>query len=196
MAGYVTGVKKALSPNSHNQNGHYAPLVTPVHTFVRGRVRLHVNSLRLSDEMKAVIERDLPETINVERVSANPLTGNVLITFDPQLNSNHVIRSLESVVRSVNGFGRKQNGSGSSKNAALGRRNPNGALVKRKFHTDLAGPLPALARPENQPWHLLSSERVLATLQSSPAFRCWSVLLPFQCLRVASPTLRSLWQSS
>ncbi len=165
MAGYVAEVKQTLAPISQHQNGHYGRLVKPVHTQVRGRVRLHVDSLLQSDEMKVFIETELPERIDVERVTANPLTGNVLVTFDPRLNAKEVIVSLENVVRRRNGTRRStaqvlrplaRNGKYSDAVRSLKPLGQNGG-----------GPVTSLATLRGQSWHLLSAEHVLTTLQSS-----------------------------
>ncbi|MDW8318043.1 MAG: HAD-IC family P-type ATPase [Anaerolineae bacterium] len=49
-----------------------------------GRVRVHVFKLYRNDSLKQRLEQQLRLQIGVKQVSANPLTGRVLVTFDPE----------------------------------------------------------------------------------------------------------------
>ncbi len=162
MAGSVAVAKRTLALNSNQQNGHHGPRVTAVHTLVRGRLRLHVDSLWQSDELKARIERELPERICVDQVYASTLTGNVLITFDPSIEPGEVVDSLENLVRSRNGFRRSAN--------LVPRVLPlNKAALVSDHSSNGLSKLTSVNCLQRQPWHLLSAERVLALFQSSKA---------------------------
>ncbi len=50
---------------------------------LRGRLRVKLRAVKRSDATAAHVEERLTELDGVERVRANPLTGNVLVIYDP-----------------------------------------------------------------------------------------------------------------
>jgi Ca2+-transporting ATPase len=71
--------------------------VTPVHTAVEGRGRYRVEGLHRSEVLKRFLELRLAQETEVQQVSANPLTGNLLISF----NSNNTHESIADLVERV-----------------------------------------------------------------------------------------------
>lgn len=53
-----------------------------IHASVPGRARFHIPALRRSDALKRWLESELTGSAGVERASASPLTGNVLVYFN------------------------------------------------------------------------------------------------------------------
>ena len=62
-------------------------LVEPLHSGVPGRVRLRVAGLHRSPDLQAALECGLATLPGVTSVTASPLTGNLLVQFDPALAS-------------------------------------------------------------------------------------------------------------
>lgn len=141
------------------QNGSRRLPVIPVHTAVKGRIRLHVPQLRGSTIAKSAIEQELPLKIEVRSVQANPITGNVLVHFDPTLEAEKIKRKLEEIVVRF-----RKNG---------GRSQPASAPVSKAEPTDFAvaktGGGPLEPRTKDQSWHLLDVDQVLSFWKSSMA---------------------------
>ncbi|WEX89901.1 cation-transporting P-type ATPase [Sinorhizobium garamanticum] len=62
-----------------------APTSVPVRLVhaVPGRVRLHIDALLQSNHVQRFLERTLPAIAGVSGATANPLTGNLLVHYDP-----------------------------------------------------------------------------------------------------------------
>ena len=70
-----------------------------VHHVCRGRVRFAVNGLKRSPRLAELMIARLGEINGVKLVRANPLTGNVIIHFDPEAISNHeLLRAATGLV--------------------------------------------------------------------------------------------------
>ncbi|MBW4597085.1 MAG: phosphatase PAP2 family protein [Brasilonema angustatum HA4187-MV1] len=80
--------------NLLNQN----PLVRAIHTAVKGRARYKVNGLYRSEALKRYLELRLSEHKNIQQVSANHDTGNVLVLFHSDLSANAIASLLERTV--------------------------------------------------------------------------------------------------
>ncbi|MGC8659763.1 MAG: HMA2 domain-containing protein, partial [Desulfomonilaceae bacterium] len=75
-------------------------MIREIHNTIEGRVRFKVKGLYRSEHLKRTIESRLPECNFVYSVSANVLTGNVLVRFDPTCNNNLIFNALEDIVLS------------------------------------------------------------------------------------------------
>ncbi len=73
-------------------------MIQEIHNTVKGRVRFKVKGLYRSENLKKIIEIQLSEFNFVNRVSANVLTGNALVLFDPVCNRHLIFSSLEKIV--------------------------------------------------------------------------------------------------
>ena len=58
-----------------------------VHT-AEGRLRIKITGLKRSPETSATVESNLRSLDGVNHVNANPLTGNLLVLFEPE-DTNH-----------------------------------------------------------------------------------------------------------
>jgi len=74
-----------------------SPIET-VHVAVPGRVRFHVHGLYHAPALKHAIERGLAACNQVNRVTANPLTGNVLVEFDRRVNATRIAELLQGTL--------------------------------------------------------------------------------------------------
>src|SRR6516225_9972567 len=84
------------------------PSVIPIHTAVRGRARFKVTGLYRSPRVKRLLETSLPAHRAIMSADANPLTGNLLVSFDPSYEVGaiaEIIGHAATVVASTNDVG-------------------------------------------------------------------------------------------
>jgi hypothetical protein len=63
-----------------------------------GRMRIRIPDRRGDDGFSVQIERDLVQHPGVQQVQANPLTGSVLILFDPRcIDDRQILSELERI---------------------------------------------------------------------------------------------------
>ncbi len=72
-----------------------------IHWSVRGRARIRVAGLQQRPELKHALETELAEKPGIRNVSANTVTSNVLVYFDPEKQLGEVIGLIEVVVASA-----------------------------------------------------------------------------------------------
>jgi hypothetical protein len=118
-----------------------APSVRPVHSAVAGRARFRVDRLYRNEALGNLIEREAAKQPRVRGASARPMTGSVVVFFDPELRIEEVTTLLERIA------------------AAAGEGAP-----AARFRTASArapssqSPAPGPA----EPWHTLTADHVLA----------------------------------
>jgi CpcD/allophycocyanin linker domain/Heavy metal associated domain 2 len=86
--------------NSYLQNSHTnsSPVVRAIHTAVKGRARYKVHGLYGSESLKKYIELKLKNQEAIRDVFANPLTGNVLVTFQPNFSFKTIALLIKDIV--------------------------------------------------------------------------------------------------
>lgn len=133
-------------------------MVQAVHTVVHGRARYKVKGLYRSEPLKKLLESRLSEVDGIEEVSANALTGNLLVLF----NSGNTTASIASFIQEV---------------VSRYEKNPD-AFVDLSFSGGdrFSSPAPPAGRKEMrnltkqgdyqqlEPWHRMEIEEVLALL--------------------------------
>jgi P-type Ca2+ transporter type 2C len=147
-----------MSANSSAAQRNPSPVI-PIHTAVRGRARFRVAGLRHSRAMKQLLENNLSRARGIKEVGANPLTGNVLVTFD---SSHHVERIAAMIVRTLNAH------AGSNGYALCADPEPSadsGYAAPANHESSHA-----LAKDwEPRAWHTIDAERAIAQIGSSLA---------------------------
>jgi Ca2+-transporting ATPase len=143
-----------------------APVV-PIHTAVRGRARFKVAGLYRSQAMKALLESSLRGNEGVKGVDANPLTGNVLVTFD---TCHDVSRVAAMIARAINVRVGKNHVRASFSNDVAGgagkaARKPRLSEDQFAFREHIA----SKEEPEHPAWHVIDADAVLARTGSSLA---------------------------
>src|SRR3989442_5858244 len=73
-----------------------------------GRLRIKVAEVKGSPAMATLVETELKELQGITRVSANPLTGNVLVLYDPDVVG---VREIMEALR-AGGYLQQPSGSG------------------------------------------------------------------------------------
>lgn len=89
MNGYLGN----LANISHEQD-----LIQAIHTVVKGRARFKVNGLHGSQACKNYIEWRLSQEKTIGQFSANHLTGNVLVMFNPTVNHSAIASLLQGII--------------------------------------------------------------------------------------------------
>ncbi|TBR57755.1 phosphoesterase [Westiellopsis prolifica IICB1] len=84
--------------NSVNYFSTGNSLIRAIHTAVKGRARYKVSGLYDSPSFKIYLESRLSEEKVVTQVRANPVTGNVLVLFHPEINSNAIAWLIQEIV--------------------------------------------------------------------------------------------------
>jgi len=69
-----------------------------IHASVPGRARFHIPALRHSDALKHWLESELIGSAGIERASASPITGNVLVYFNPAVGPQIVEALLGEII--------------------------------------------------------------------------------------------------
>jgi Ca2+-transporting ATPase len=139
-------------------------MVQAIHTAVAGRVRFKVDGLYGSETLKRFLEVQLARLQEITHVSANALTGNLLVCF----NSGNTPETIASLIDGlVEGFHHQQPA------AAPNPPEPPCADTAEESSTAAAAvaTLKALfTSVEDQPkelWHLREADEVLAALKTS-----------------------------
>jgi P-type Ca2+ transporter type 2C len=143
------------------QESSFSP-IEPVHVVVPGRARFHVQGLYHSRALKLAIERELAPFNEIHRVCANPLTGNVLIEFDPQLTLDGVTALLEEIVRN------RDDASGNDHNhTANDSSSPATRALPARINGNTAG-VNGIARVvSDEPWHCRNVKELEESLGTS-----------------------------
>ncbi|HYB91675.1 MAG TPA: HAD-IC family P-type ATPase, partial [Candidatus Binataceae bacterium] len=145
----------------------------PIHTAVPGRARYRVAGLRRSESVKKLLEGSLPEIAGIDQVSANTLTGNVLVLFDGKMSARHVAALIEGVLSNGTNPGANNNNDrgGASSSARFARK----AVANEATRMPVSGngrpsredPPPAGDAPPPA-WHAMDANAVLARCKTSP----------------------------
>jgi Ca2+-transporting ATPase len=116
--------------------------------------------------LKHAIERELASRHLISRVSANPLTGSVLVEFDRQIEPSQLATLLEELVLEHYQASNQSPGLLNSRHAANGKNNRNG----RSFQpTKLAplSPVDGFANLGENGWHARDAKAIATRLGSS-----------------------------
>jgi P-type Ca2+ transporter type 2C len=162
------------------------------HAAVHGRVRLHVPRLYREQAACDALMRALRDGAPIRSACANPLTGNILVLFDPSNGLDEIVAQIDTKVRAietakvhrivdVKGCVQADQptrsthsiGSAPASVARHARSPTHSAAAARVVHPEFAGSegsVRAGRRPPGQsvrPWHALDAKEVLLALGSS-----------------------------
>ena len=73
--------------------------IVPLHTAVAGRARLKIGGMRGAPALAGLLERGLTGFAGVQSVSADPLTGNLLIHYDRATSLDQLIERIGGLLR-------------------------------------------------------------------------------------------------
>lgn len=158
-------------------------VVQAIHTVVPGRTRYKVEGLYRSESLKKLLELRLAQQKGISQVSANPLTGNVLVSFNSDNSPSSVASLIREIVTEQNGDssvavhdGVAANGvpedrtsdykNGAALSAPLSLRTPHGHL---RSAAHFRKPFLPGVEQKTEPWHLVEADNILAALRTSQA---------------------------
>ena len=76
-------------------------MVRAVHTNIEGRGRFSVEGLKGSEMLKHWLEERLVKKHGMLRASANTVTGNILVVFDPKKDHEIIVESHQACHHAV-----------------------------------------------------------------------------------------------
>jgi P-type Ca2+ transporter type 2C len=143
-------------------------VVETVHAAVSGRARYKVSGLYRSHELKRRLESTLSNTKGIGRVSANILTGNILVIF----NSGATPPQIASLIVAIASDHRQEPHSTNSSPPKAQASRP--GLLSTPINDSLqflgkklSDLRPHPAEIESRPWHLIESDRIIVLLKTS-----------------------------
>src|SRR5215475_2902964 len=159
-------------------------MVQTIHAVVPGRARYKVTGLYRSQSLKKLLEGRLAKCSGIHSVSAEPLTGNVLVSFNSDNTPASVAALIEQIVSKSSVDGQGPVGTNGS-NAPIHQAQPV-KLHRSQLPKTSAAPATALRTKETSasqsvlrhlfasveeqkeaPWHLMDADLVLAAFSSS-----------------------------
>ena len=87
-----------MNKNCNISRRRQVPIVKEIHTKVKGRARYKINGLQGSDTLKKYLELRLEDHNDICCVSANPVTGNMLVLYKPARSLSGLASLIESLV--------------------------------------------------------------------------------------------------
>lgn len=131
-------------------------MVQAVHTIVHGRARYKVKGLYRSEPLKKLLESRLSEVEGIEEVSANALTGNLLVLF----NSENTYAGIASFIQEV--VSRYEKNPEASVDFSFSDSVPTGSASSTVGLKEMRNPSKQGDRQQMEPWHQMEIEAVLA----------------------------------
>lgn len=120
-------------------------MVEIIHAAVKGRARYKVEPLHRSPPLKRYLEQQLSTYEGITSVSANPVTGTVLVQFRAEMGEGAIATRIEKLVKEFQA---------QVPDRETGKAQPS----KPSTATEAQG---------DTPWHLTSLEDILQTFESS-----------------------------
>lgn len=162
-------VRREISSTLPTIKGEDTSVVHPIHTTVPGRVRYAVDGLYHCEPLQRLLETRLLDKKGIKAVSANTLTGNLLISF----NSENTVASVAALIERIVAEQASSNGSALSvhRSPMAKSRLPSPARVLQPTVVQYGNRQARKAEgaPHRTPWHLMSTDVVLAALETSSA---------------------------
>jgi P-type Ca2+ transporter type 2C len=144
-------------------------VVELLHAAIKGRVRYKVSGLYRSESLKRQIESSLSNIDGINRVSASILTGNVLVFFNSGTNPPE-IGSLIIAITSEHRQGLNESSFAPTAGLKPEPGNSHPLPIQASLSsigTRVADLLLPRQEIQAQPWHLIDSDRVIASLKTS-----------------------------
>lgn len=138
--------------------------VTPVHTAVEGRGRYRVEGLYKSETLKRFLELRLAQEHDIQKVSASPLTGNLLISFNSNNTHQHVVDLVERALQetAASGGAARRRRKNRKKSSAIVQSSRPGSISRSGLESAIRQLLFPHDDRINRAWHRLKKADVLA----------------------------------
>jgi Ca2+-transporting ATPase len=140
-------------------------MIQAIHTQVEGRARFKIEGLFGSEMLKRVLEQRLSREGEIFLVSANTLTGNLLVNFNSN-NDHHSIRFLiEEILVEIHKKGLPQAADSEEEPEPEAMRSPARRLPVETLKRFLSPEL-EVAAPLDKPWHTLEAPVAASILRT------------------------------
>lgn len=154
----------------HQPKNPSAPpaLITVLHQRVPGRLRVKVTGLKRTEQIKTELEHLLSQLEGILSVSANTLTGNVLINFDQKESPARIIKTIEKHVRE-----KGINPSGNERSEQVKSNKKTGSTLDQTLKSLFSRRLSRASAEKRSapqpahPWHMMSGTEVIKILETS-----------------------------
>ena len=142
-------------------------MIEAIHTKIEGRARFKVDGLLGSDSLKRFIEQRLRFEKDILAASANPLTGNILVSYNSNNNHHTIAFLLEDIL--VEAQGRPLDTDFNESSEAVAPPPSKARQLPVETLKRFLAPPEVIKEPERKPWHTLDVETVTAIVRSDPA---------------------------
>ncbi|MUG99086.1 HAD-IC family P-type ATPase [Scytonema sp. UIC 10036] len=150
-------------PHSHSSKNL---IVRAIHTAVKGRARYKVEKLRHSESLKQYIELRLKDEAGIRNAQANPLTGSVLVIFQPDFSPQAIALLIKAIVLDFLGKGKKA--LTNTPALDLSKHPSSSSLSKRGNCTSKMNKLTASGQEQQiLPWHIFKTDTAIADFYTS-----------------------------
>ena len=148
-------------------------MVQAVHTNLAGRGRFSVEGLKGSSDLKQWLEERLVKKHGMQRVSANTVTGNILVVFDPKKDHEIIINLIKHVITKFPGedVGRTPEHASKRMQTELvpyKEENPPGDQTLLALKEKVKSVFSPLHPQPVEKWHTLTVEEVQAFVNTQP----------------------------
>ncbi len=120
-------------------------MIQAIHTSIKGRARYKVKELYRSPCLKEYLERSLSKQAGINYVFANPLTSNILVSYNPDKSHEQIASLIEKILLDYQQESRKSQPEKLADNKTIA--NPNEQKIEK--------------------WHLIAANSVVSTLNTS-----------------------------
>ncbi len=120
-------------------------MIQAIHTSIKGRARYKVKELYRSPCLKEYLERSLSKQAGINYVFANPLTSNILVSYNPDKSHEQIASLIEKILLDYQQESRKSQPEKLADNKTIA--NPTEQKIEK--------------------WHLIAANSVVSTLNTS-----------------------------
>lgn len=142
-------------------------MVRAIHTSVKGRARYNIKGLYRTESLKKYLELQLKEKKEIISFSANILTGNIVVFFDPNCDTQTIASLIEDIVikyrenlrinRRTIINQKKQKGQFPEQSLDYSKSRNSNPGFKEKLRRFIIG----AEEQKSEPWHLMETDAVL-----------------------------------
>ncbi|MDM9385573.1 HAD-IC family P-type ATPase [Chlorogloeopsis sp. ULAP01] len=140
-------------------------IVRTLHTAVQGRARYKINGLQSSEGLKKYLELRLSEHKGITQVSANSITGNVLVYFQPEQTCLTLASLIERLVLEYTKYSQNSIATRTSKKEKRPQKKAKNSSKSIARQEKITTTIDVHAQ-EIASWHLKESDEVITELKT------------------------------
>lgn len=152
-----------MNNHSDNSTKGRTPVVQAIHTAVKGRARYKIDGLHRSEALKTYLEFRLLDLGGIRQVSANPLTGNILVIFTSACSPSDLAGLIKKIVLEYGKQSRK-NRRETDTYLATNRQTSKHLPISLQKVSKL---IPPVREQKMKSWHLIEPNAVIEEFKTS-----------------------------